>query len=234
LVVVAGCGGPQPPAAAETSAEEETAAPASQRMREHFVDVGFARDAVVAGDIEGVRAPLRRIAAAEYGSDLPPDWREWVREMQQWAGHYADVPDLPAAAFAVAELTETCADCHRTTLGGPTIEESTEPAHSEDLHGRMVAHAWGIEQLWLGLTAPSHEAWVRGAAAIIGDPMTPEGAPIDDALATELEEVRALGRRAQDAGQPARKANVYAQLIAQCADCHTRLAQRALGDEAPR
>ncbi|RLB54813.1 MAG: hypothetical protein DRJ42_07985 [Deltaproteobacteria bacterium] len=227
LLLIVGCGGVQSePAAPAPEAEpvaEADAPPASDRMQQHFTDVGIARDAVIQGDLEAVRAPLARIAAAEYGFDLPADWLQWVEEMQQSAGGYADSADLLAAANAVASLTESCADCHRTTLGGPAIAEETEPPHNEDLVGWMTTHAWGTEQLWIGLTAPSHEAWARGAAAIIGDGAISEAEGMNEALAPQLEAVQALGVRAREAGQPAEMAAVYAEILTSCADCHTAL-----------
>ncbi len=92
----------------------------------------------------------------------------------------------------------------------------------------MQRHAWGVEQLWLGLTAPSHEAWARGAQAIMEDPMTEEEAAAlaeedNAALTAHLEELRVLGTQAHEAGQPAEKARAYANLIAKCAICHSGL-----------
>jgi mono/diheme cytochrome c family protein len=225
FLLLVSCGGarqpgPQPAAEPESTDDDSTAA---DRMREHFEDVADARDAVIQGDLEGVRAPMLRIAAAQYGQDLPWDWREWIVQMQESAGAYADTADILAAANAVAMLTGSCADCHRTTLGGPAVPPAQRPDHENDLRGRMADHAWGTEQLWLGLTAPSHEAWVRGADAIIGDPMAPEGEDIDEAMAPHLADIRALGVRAQDVGQPAEKTAVYAELIARCALCHSGL-----------
>jgi hypothetical protein len=235
LLVLLGCGGTQTQTETEptedTTEEPEVAdtESAPEHMREHFADVAAARDAVIQGDIEGVRAPLSRIAAAEYGEDLPWDWRQWVGEMQNSAGGYAEVSDILAAANAVAALTESCADCHRTTLGGPAIPAEHQPPHEHNVQGEMQRHAWGVEQLWLGLTAPSHEAWARGAAAIMEDPMTPEEAEAlreeeeNEALTPHLEELRALGEQAHEAGQPADKARVYAQIISKCAICHSGL-----------
>jgi len=224
LLFLAACGGTQTTTTdpVEEPVEEEQPR-AAERMQEHFADVAAARDAVIQGDVEGVRGPLGRIAAAEYGADMPYDWRQWVGEMQESAGGYAEVADLLAAATAVASLTESCADCHRTTLGGPAIPPAEEPVQEDDLQGHMRRHDWGVQQLWLGLTAPSHEAWARGAQAITGDPVASDDESINEAIAPHLEELRALGIRAQEAGQPADKAGVYAELISKCAVCHSGL-----------
>lgn len=227
LLLAVGCGGAQPePVTPEPEPEpvaEPDAPPASDRMQQHFTDVQLARDAVIQGDLDAVRPPLERIAAAEYGFDLPSDWLQWVEEMQQSAGGFANSADLRTAATAVASLTESCADCHRTTLGGPAIAEETEPVHPEDLVGWMNTHAWGAEQLWLGLTAPSHEAWARGAAAIIGDESAADEEGLNEALAPQLEAIQALGVDAREAGQAAAQAAVYAEILSSCADCHTSL-----------
>jgi mono/diheme cytochrome c family protein len=185
-------------------------------MRAHFVDVALARDAVIRGNLAGVRPPLERIAHERYGDDLPADWLTWVAEMQRDASLHAGVSELAAAGEAVAELSATCADCHRTTRGGPEDEEVEPPSvDASDLRGQMTLHAFGAERMWVGLTAPSHQAWVQGARAI---------ASIEEASDTEqgagLEALRSFAAQAADAGPPAAKKRMYAELLVQCASCH--------------
>jgi cytochrome c2 len=164
----------------------------------------------------------------------------------------------------VAAVATQCAECHRATRGGPALEGDVSGYHpsTTGLREAMARHVWAAEELWLGMTAPRHEAWIRGAKALAemplpGDPPAPDAegepasedgagvaatpaAPADaasepgmdagaEAQATgntgiwgELEAIRALGVRAEDAAQPAQKAAVYAEILTACAQCHAR------------
>lgn len=247
-------------------------------MRHHFWDVAQARDAVIQADLEGVRAPLLRIADARYGDDLPVDWRDWVKEMQEQARLGAQVATLAEAAEVVAQLSNGCAECHRATRGGPKIADDAadyRPA-GEGLPERMRRHMWAADALWVGITAKNHQAWTRGAKALEELPLPePEAAPAEETsgseaaanasakspapaqpaadntaqppesspatsapdsaadktqeapelspFAAKLDAIRILGKRADEAGQPAAKAEIYAQILTACADCHAHV-----------
>jgi mono/diheme cytochrome c family protein len=214
-------------------------------MWHHFWDIIQARDAVIGARLKDVGPPLTRIASGEFGMDMPPDWMKWVEQMQEKAKQGAQAESLQAAALAVSTVAAECADCHRTTGGGPKLEGDTRGYKPEGtgLAEAMARHAWAAEELWLGMTAPRHEAWMRGATALASmklpqdEPPPPaEGeaeaaapepaasaAPAADAsspLWQKLEEMRALGKRAEQAAQPAEKTAIYAEMIAHCASCH--------------
>ncbi|MGD8862405.1 MAG: hypothetical protein PVI30_20505 [Myxococcales bacterium] len=232
------------------SAEAEPKETVSQKMWHHFWDVVNARDAVIGARLSAVKKPLQRVADGDYGdTEMPPDWKHWVEDMQQKAAEGAQAQTLADAAKAVSQLAGACADCHRTTGGGPELEGDTEGYHpaGEGLTEAMHRHVWAAEELWLGLTEPRHEAWVRGAQALAEMPLPqdePEAAEVEAQAGTteaeadaqaeaapaadepksplwaELEKMRALGKRAVDAAQPSDKVAIYADMLTQCGVCH--------------
>jgi cytochrome c553 len=138
-------------------------------MLGHFADATSARDAVIAGRLPDVRAPLARLAAARPSGDLPNDWVPWFDEMRAVAARGTHAASLDAAAKSVAELGATCGECHRTTHGGPAETSSPEydPKGARGLEEKMARHRFAADELWVGLTAPAHGAWSTGASALM-------------------------------------------------------------------
>jgi cytochrome c5 len=174
--VLCACGaGAESPGAASGASDKGTGAEAppgalDDRMFRHFLDATAARDAVIAGRADGVHEPLARLAAREIGAEIPDDWKPWVAEMQAQARRAADAKTLPEAARVVAALGSTCGECHRTTIGGPKWEGDQRGYQTEGKTGleeKMQRHLWSAEEMWLGLTAPRHQAWSRGASALM-------------------------------------------------------------------
>lgn len=138
-------------------------------MLDHFADATDARDAVIGGKLEDVRAPLGRLADAPDARDLPSDWLPWFGEMRSAAARGARATTLIAAAESVAALGGTCGECHRTTRGGPKsfADAAYEPGGAQGLKEKMARHAFAADELWVGLTGPTHQAWSTGAAALM-------------------------------------------------------------------
>jgi hypothetical protein len=140
-------------------------------MRDHFADATAARDAVITGRLEAVRAPLEALANAERSPALPDDWLPWLEEMQAAARKGAQARTLDEAAAAVALLGGTCGECHRTTHGGVRDAASAAPAYDPEGHKgleeKMARHKFSADALWLGLTGPEHQSWARGAEALM-------------------------------------------------------------------
>jgi cytochrome c553 len=212
-------------------------------MWHHFWDVAVARDAVIQGDLADARRPLLRIANGKVQEDLPQDWMPWIEEMRAEARKASEAKSLRDMANVVTAVSEQCAECHRTTRGGPVVKvDSLDYGHPKDrsLHGVMERHAWAADELWVGMTVPSSPSWARGAIALAefavpgmedansadgGEASQTGGAntDIDPAMIPRLEAVRALGKRAEAAGQPFEQTAVFSELIALCGDCHSSL-----------
>jgi hypothetical protein len=147
-------------------------------MWHHFWDVAVARDAVIQGDLEQARQPLLRMADDKAQEDLPQDWLPWVGEMRDEARKAATAKTLKQMADVVTAVSEQCAECHRTTRGGPVINvESLDYGHPKDrnLSETMERHAWAADELWVGMTVPSSPSWSRGALALAEFPLPETG-----------------------------------------------------------
>jgi hypothetical protein len=138
-------------------------------MLDHFADATAARDAVIAGRLQDVRAPLDRLAVAPAARNLPDDWVPWFDEMRKVAARGAGATTLTAAAESIAALGATCGECHRTTVGGPKTVLAPEynSAGARGLQEKMARHRFAADELWIGLTGPAHEAWSTGASALM-------------------------------------------------------------------
>jgi hypothetical protein len=140
-------------------------------MRHHFADATAARDAVIAGRLQDVPAPLTALANAEREPEIPNDWLPWLDDMQAAARRGAQARTLDEAAASVAALGTTCGECHRTTHGG--LHDAARPSGGYDpqnrkgLEEKMARHKFSADALWVGMTLLEHQAWADGAAALM-------------------------------------------------------------------
>jgi cytochrome c553 len=251
VLLLAACAAPKPPP--REPAPEPEARPLSGQsaaMWHHFWDVAVARDAVISGSVADARAPLLRVAAGESNEPVPADWLPWIDDMRREAQKAEQAETLSAMASVVTAVSAQCAECHRTTRGGPEVNvESLEYKSPErGLSGVMARHAFAADELWVGLTAPSYSSWVRGARALGEFPVPgleafetasdagaganthDEEVRADPGMLDKLRAVRALGLKAEAAGQPFEQTQVFSELIALCGECHR---EHAVGPAAP-
>lgn len=230
VVLALGCGSSSQSKQDSCSAGEpgcpgETPAPASgpDGMWHHFWDVAEARDAVIGGELEGVKAPLLRLAESELPGG-PGDAA--MTELKAHAKQGTEAVSLAQAALSVAQVAGQCAACHESTQGGPRLDGDVQgyrSAQSTGLGEAMLRHVWSAEELWLGLTVPNDAAWARGAKAL-AETALPSEKPADQAAATKLDQKLAavweLGARAEQASSRGERVALFGELIAACGDCH--------------
>jgi hypothetical protein len=194
-------------------------------MTDHFVIVTFGRDAVIDGDLEALREPLRAFAGHRYETVATGAWMPWIAEVQHAALLTSEAATLEAAASGIATMARACGGCHEATGGGPSFEagvrETTTPP-SDTLDARMARHQWAADRMWEGLTGPSDGAWEDGASALAH---TPDGAPVTDPplpprFVAAMGVTRALADDALDAMTLQQRADVYGRFLATCAGCH--------------
>jgi hypothetical protein len=195
-------------------------------MLEHFLIAVWARDSVVDGDLESLRVPLHALADYGYQSVAPGGWMSGVAQLQAAARLTAEARTLEAAASGVAAMGRVCGECHRALRAGPRTqryEPERSAPKSDSFEGRMFRHAWAVERLWDGLTTPSDNAWIVGAAALSQAPSAPpQAAPVlPPPIVHTLDVVRQLGVKAARADTLAAREKVYGQLLLTCAQCHS-------------
>jgi hypothetical protein len=194
-------------------------------MHDHFQIARFARDAVIEGNLEALRAPLRSLADYRYDEVAAGGWMNGIAQLQAAARLTSEAETLTRAASGVATMARVCGECHRDqghpmNLAPQAIATVTPKADS--VTQRMQRHDWATERLWEGLVAPSDRAWQAGAAALAHAPARapkprratpPEFAQVMSAL-------RELGVRASAAHSLNERTDVYALMLATCAQCH--------------
>lgn len=199
--------------------------PITNFMPDHFWIVSWARDEVIDGDLEALRKPLRSLADYTYETVLPGSWMRNIGQLQAAARVVADAENLSAAAAGVATMTRICGQCHEEH--GHRLELYPAPvvmqkSKSNDISARMHRHAWASKRLWEGLMAPSDQLWQAGADALAHAPLKapPIGAFTSKDFAESLARLRDLGTRASQAVSAEHRANIYANILATCAQCH--------------
>jgi hypothetical protein len=218
--------GPAHPAQVETVAQARAPRQSPQfraLMSEHFGFTAAARNSMVRGDLQAVRDALTQLAEYPYTDSVPSAWLPRVRALQEQARAIAHSEKVAVLAHGIADLARGCGDCHRATDGGiaADVVAQEQSTRIDTLPDRMFRHDRAAEQMWLGLIAPSSEAWDDGAhrlanasieVEIHGDPPT--------GFMRALHHVRFLGASAGRVEGSIDRARVYGNLLAACADCH--------------
>jgi len=209
---------------------EETDSPDPKaHMQEHLAAALKARDAVISGDLAQAKQAVSWLSSHIYPDTLPPAWRSHAERMQAEAKRVEQAPDLGAAAAAIGVLGGACGACH-AHVGGPAHEPmGFESDEDGDLPDRMDRHAWAMDRMWEGLITPWEEAFRVGAEVLAEGRFRAQSVPERaTALAAGLERARALGREALAQKTPDGRAAVYGKLLAQCAQCHTKVGVKPL------
>lgn len=218
-------------AAAIPTERERLARPTMLAMGDHFVTAIWARDCIVAGDLENARTAMQDLAAYEYPPDLSRRWGRELSELEAAARTAGHATTLEEGALGVANVARICGTCHAASGGGPATVVA-RPEHfskyaEDSFTGRMYRHLWGAEQLWQGITAPSEPAWEAGAAAIRESPAAMER-ELPAKFGAALEKLRSLSTSAGAPQSVEQRTGLYAELLSTCATCHARAEAGAL------
>lgn len=218
---------PDPSPTEEVAPTEEPAAedPALQaQMQMHFGWALTAKAAVINGDLPAASAAYAGLRDTE-ASNVPDPWMPLMADVKAAAAEGAEAESLVEAAQAVAKVGRACGECHTATEGGPDI--STAPPPQEwTAEMDMRRHAWAVDLMWLGLTAPSEEIWKAGAEALSGDSHA-EGVELSEEQSPRFAEIEGrvheAARLAVDSEDADEAATRLAEIMALCATCHAIL-----------
>ncbi len=224
LTALLACGGSGAELETEGGIRSEALA---AHMQEHFIQAKAIQEAVIDGDLEGLRSAAQWVADHQAAEGLPEGWEPYIAEIQSAARQALEATDVSTAATAAATIAENCGSCHLAVDARPLLVLGSEPPQDPATVPHMLGHLWGADRMWEGLIVPSDVSWANGVAPLAGDPLQPEHLPemaeyTDDVrtLAIRVHELAAQGRGAE--GQEAR-AVIYGEFIATCADCHQML-----------
>ncbi len=192
------------------------------RMTRHFEDSVRIKDAVIAGELDELRAPALRLLEAE--GDSPPSWRPFIAANIRRAKELLVAGDLKVAAVSAAGLARTCGDCH-AAIKGPEFPARVAPAlTSHDPKQRMRRHQWAADRLWEAMIAHSDAAWTVGTAALTDAALLrdddPPGVEIEGDPIVVEEKLRAFGARAAATRDWDERVVVYGEFLSTCAACH--------------
>ena len=210
-----------PPAPAEEPPRIDAEALA---MVEHFGRARALREAVIAGELEDLRAPATWLSEQINAATFPARWRGHVEALQGAARRLVAVETMDAAGAEVAAIAGACGACHEDLKSGPRLTIPPLPEHVPGTGAHMARHQWAAERMWEGLVIPSDEAWRQGAAALAEAPLAAESVSENVELPEEAlamrERVHGLGARGQSVGERAERVKIYGEFVAACATCH--------------
>jgi cytochrome c553 len=204
----------------------QTTPPSIERqsyMRHHFADVAAVHAAIIRGDLAAVRVPATALARMP----VPPGTLivavPFVVAISEGARRALAATTVPTAAEATAFILQQCGECHRAAKASP--RPMAPPAPNAGGVAHMIEHQLAMDGLLQGLVAPSAAQWDRGAGRLRTAPLRPGELPTDPGLAGNLrradDRVHLIADRAARAQTAAARANVYADLLTTCAECHS-------------
>jgi cytochrome c553 len=205
-------------------------------MGEHFKAVEDVQLAIMRGDLEAAQTAARWIVEHDQAAGLPPKSDAQVAAMKAAAKRVVDTQDLRIAANAAAQMASTCGTCHRSHGAAPSLPPPEKPSKTTGVAAHMLAHKEAIDYLYRGLVTPSDALWKQGSALLKGAPLNKEELPPDPALTDEIRNYETMVHqyaRVAASDKPMARTNVYGELIAGCAGCHS-LHGRVWGPGQPK
>ena len=146
-----------------TSQQVKTMPDRLAQMQHHFAQVGLVHEALIRGDLPGLRDPAKQLANLEQPPSVPPAAAQYVLAIRTAAKRAVDARDLPSAASATASMLLSCGNCHRAT-GTMPVPTTPKRADVGGLVGHMLEHQRAVDEMLEGLFIPSESQWIRGAS----------------------------------------------------------------------
>jgi len=210
LTLTACAGGPDP----ETSG--------ATHMGSHYVQVDQIQEAVIAGRLDDTRRPARWLATHQ-GREFPSAAAAALEMMRNEGRIMQEQGELLPVARTLGRMGVACGECHLATSAKVAFKVEEPPASSPLPQEHMRRHAWAVDRLWEGLAGPSDASWRAGAGALVHMPVDFGANDQANRLANRVHE---LADRAAAAATPKDRAQVYGDLLENCALCHNALRMR--------
>lgn len=223
LVTVAGVR-----ASSSPSIQSSQSAPSSAGrlavMQHHYTQVMRVHEAVIRGDLPGVRQPARELADSAMPPGIAAGAAPSVAAIRRAGQRAAEAITLASAASATVSMINECANCHRTVGVYPV--PSTTPTHDVGgLVGHMLEHQRAADEMLQGLLIPSASQWRQGAERLQVAALRPGQFPPDRKLTDQIRKaegrVHQLAEEAAKADTPNARAASYVQILTSCAECHS-------------
>jgi mono/diheme cytochrome c family protein len=208
------------------SLSQDDVTPIAEHMHGHLDRVIAMKAAVISGDLAGVYAPANWLAEHQEPPDLARTWKPFADGMRDAARRASEAKDLATAATAIGDIGRYCGECH--VAGGFAVSFGYSQPPPEDLDNtltQMQRHLWASDRLWAGLIGPSDAAWESGANMLTGVDLSVADITADQAMTplvnNIVQRLRSVGDRGGATPAGARRAELYGEFLALCANCHS-------------
>jgi cytochrome c553 len=225
--------GPRPPAEAPVGVEVEvpSATVGQRRMHDRYDRVEVVRDALIVGDLVAAKRLARGLDQPVAAAELPEAAQGLRDAVPVRAKAFLGAGSVPQGARAFAQVMLACGSCHTAAGVRWSFDEPAWP-EGDELAEHMGRHAWAVDRMWEGLMLGDEERFDLGARRFVEAPLTGE-VPVADEHPPGLSAIAArLHRRARQAVRAkgmGERAAIYGDVLAACAQCHTRI--RALDQQ---
>lgn len=210
LALTACAGGPDPKAAG------------ASHMSAHYGQVDEIQEAVIAGNVDGTRDAARWLSTHP-GQEFPATAGPALEAMRNEGRIMLRQNDILTVARTLGRMGVTCGSCHTALGANVTFPLEEPPPSSANPASQMLRHAWAMDRLWEGLSAPSDALWNAGAGALTSLPVDFGSNDQAHRLAARVHE---LSDNAKAATVARNRADIYGDLLETCALCHGALRMR--------
>ncbi len=211
--------------AGSTGGEAASAGDLITHMHSHFDRITQIQQAVIRGDLDATRDPARWLAEHEPPPGLEQNFSTYLTAMRKAANQTLNAKSVDQAAAGVSTMAMACAECHVESGGNAPFPRLTPPADEPGVRAHMQRHQWAADRLWEGLIGPSDQAWNQAVDLLVEVPLHPTdvSGETDRQITVLTRRVHELGAQGYVADSIEDRGDLYAEFLATCAQCHSRL-----------
>lgn len=220
LAAVSVLGGTNPATAEDASVADH--------MHEHHAAMIKIQNAIIAGSLAGTREPATWLSNHDEPDGLPAAGDVFVAAVREAANSVLEAEDIESAAEATSHMGLACGSCHLASDVVVQFDDVDQPSDQIKNKPHMQRHQWAADRMWEGLIGPSDPAWSRGANLLFESPVKPDVLAAHgggDEVVVMSRRIHQLAGNASVVSDPAEKAEIFAEFIANCGACHTELGQ---------
>ena len=185
-------------------------------MQAHHAEADAAREAIIAGDLDGAKASGAKLASRMPIPDLPAADQAAVKAS---AVSLSEAASLEVAAQHFGALSVGCGQCHAARGVQPQLSAPTLPPVHEGFDAQMQRYHWAAERMWQGLVLPSDAAFDEARAALRKIPTDGFRPQLDSRLPVGAESMDAAVHASAAAAGPG-AGDAYGAMLLTCALCH--------------
>ncbi len=202
-------------------------------MQEHFVRTEIMHRALVAGDLDRVRAEAQWVVDRPEAEGIPSGWAPFIARMKIAGADIVDATNPGEMAYGVGSMGVVCGDCHTKLKVDAGFAWNPPPAPSNDARRHMLRHQWATDRFWDALVTADDEAWFAASEVFEDESLHPSdlgGEELDPHILTPEDKVHGIGEEAGRAYDSMSRVKIFAKLLSTCAGCHEKYKR---GPESP-